>query len=143
MMKRRVCLLLILVMLFSLASIALAASRDQHRGPEGRDQAPLRWGADRSTFHGHNLEAIHDRSIERHYPGLHGYRWRGEGDSHQGFYHNGRYVNDGIAFFNDDDQLAGFGYMGDGGFVFMDEDGYRVDRDVLLILLLMKLLRAF
>ena len=143
-MKRLVCLAITLVMLFSITSFAFAAAvHDQHRKPGNNDQTPLRWGEDRRSFEGHHMEAIHDKNIERHYPGLHGYRWRGQGDSHSGFWHNGHYVNDGIAFFNDDDQMAGFGYMAEGTFVFVDENGYHVDRDALMILLLMKLLRSF
>ena len=87
------------------------------------------------------MARVHDRHLDGRYPGLHAYKWRGEGDRHRGFWHNGRYVNDGFMFFDRDDRMAGFGYLADGAFVFVDEDGHHENRDDLIFLMiLLKLL---
>lgn len=152
-MKRLVSLALIPVMLCGLVSFAFADNRhyrDDRRGHEQRQErqydrhdndGPPRWGEHRRPFDGRHMRAIHDRQLEHRYPGLRGYRWHGDGD--RGFWHNGRYVHDGIVFFDRDDRMAGFGYMANGVFIFVNEGGYHEDHgDLLFLLLLMKILES-
>jgi hypothetical protein len=169
-MKRLICLVLVLTMLFSLSAVVLAAppdrgpgdrheqrhernrheprheqrhDQDRHYRPGDRDPGPLRWREHRRDFEGHHMRPIRDRNLERRYPGLHGYKWQGHGDSRRGFWHNDRYVNDGIVFFDNDDRMAGFGYMANNSFIFVDENGHHEDRDDLIfMMLLMKILES-
>jgi hypothetical protein len=142
-----------MAMLFSLTQLSFAADHNQYekrghdkqqhdqrdhdkQGDRNDHQMPFRWGDHRNNFEGHHMEAIHDNKLERRYPGLRGYRWRGGGD-YRGFWHNDRYVDDGIMFFDRNDRLSGFGYMADGVFVFLNEEGYHQDRDAFMFFLLL------
>lgn len=157
-MRRLLAMILVLVMLLSLSAAALAAppGHDRHHpGPGDRrdgghdrnfqrdhDSGPLKWREPRQSFDGHNMRRIHDRNLEHRYPGLRGYKWQGHGDGHRGFWHNDHYVNDGIIFFDRDDRMAGFGYMANDTFIFVDEHGYREDHDLMFFMLLFKMLQS-
>jgi hypothetical protein len=54
----------------------------------------------------YHMEEVYDREWEQRFPDLHVYRWR---DDH-GFWHHGHMVRDALFFFNESDELVGFGY---------------------------------
>jgi len=66
----------------------------------------------------HYLKRIYDWEWEHRFPGTHAYRWCGEG----GFWYHGRYINDAVLFFDDDNRLISIGYMFDDVFIHIRED---------------------
>lgn len=151
-MKRLVSLLLIVCVLITATPVTFAAGwgHDRYQGHGDRhdggdrhvqrdnrhdDRMPFRWGDHRSEFRNHRMEAMHDGRWEHRYPGLRGYHWRGYGDDHRGFWHNGRYVNDAVVFFDRHERFSGYGYMRDGVFVHVREDGCSEDRDAFFLFL--------
>jgi hypothetical protein len=152
-MKRVLALLLAAALVLGMAATALAADRHGHHGRHGRHDRHghhdrmghydrgrydhdrgghekfFGWHDHHRTFGRHHMERIRDRAIERRHPGLHAYRWHGYGDRHEGFWHNGRWIVDAILFFNDDDEVVGFGYMDGGVFIYVREGGGYEEQD--------------
>jgi hypothetical protein len=65
----------------------------------------------------HRLARIHDQEWAHRFPGLHAYRWSG-----QGFWHNGHYVKDAVFLYDDNDELVSVGYMANGAFIHFRDD---------------------
>ncbi len=157
-MKRILALVLALALVLGVAATALAADRGGHydrRGDrhDGRDRVshgdrgsydrdrdghdrsmPFKWRDNHRMFGKHHMERIHDREFAHRYPGLHAFRWHGYGERREGFWHNGREIRDAILFFDDRDEVVGFGYMDGGVFIYVREDGYSEERDPFFLL---------
>lgn len=102
----------------------------QHNDRQFQDRLPFGWHENYYQMREHHrFEAIHDRDWDGRFPGLHAYRWYGN-NQYSGFWCNGIYVRDAVFFFDNDNQLAGFGYFRDGVFIMVREDNqYYENRD--------------
>lgn len=89
---------------------------------------PFRWHDHRYAFHRPNyrLERIYDHRWEHRFPGLHPYRWYGHD---HGFWHDGRYIQDAILFFDRDEEVVAFGYFRDGTFLMVRQDEAEYESD--------------
>jgi hypothetical protein len=96
---------------------------DDRHGPHGHSETPFGWRQHREDLvrNNHHFEAINDREWDRRFPGLHSYRWYH--DYNQGFWYEGYWVSDPVFFFDNDDELASFGFWHNGVFIMFREDG--------------------
>lgn len=106
--------------------------RDSHwkhhsSGRHYEQSMPFRWHDHRNAFHrqNHRIVRIYDQGWQHRFPDLHAYRWHG----HNGFWHDGHYVDDAILFFDGDDELAAFGYFRGERFLMVryDDEEYESD----------------
>ncbi|MBP1764342.1 MAG: hypothetical protein H6Q65_1400 [Firmicutes bacterium] len=76
---------------------------------------PFGWHDSHERYYGERID--HDEWAGR-FPGLHPYQWRGEG-----FWYHNKHVTDAVLFYNDSDELVSVGFMRDGVFIFIRDDG--------------------
>jgi len=80
---------------------------------------PFQWQEHVSTHQQHHyMNRIDDHEWNNRFPGLRSYRWSGQ----EGFWHNGRYVQDAVLFYDQSDCLTSFGYMNNGVFILVNQD---------------------
>jgi len=72
----------------------------------------------------HSQEWIRDQEWNQHFPGLRSYRWQGNG-----FYYQGEYIDNGVFFYNPQNQLVGVGFVQNNTFVIIKENGEVSDND--------------
>jgi hypothetical protein len=160
-MKRKVILLMLaLIIAFSATASAKPHDRDRdrddrpsyhsvqkkkvhkwdhpsYRGEKWRKvqyhRLPFAWHEHRTKVFrpGHRVERIYDHGWSARFPGLVAYKWH---DSREGFWYQGRRINDAVMFYNDSDELVSVGFMHNGAFVFIrDDDSGFENRDSFFI----------
>ncbi len=76
---------------------------------------PFGWHDSHEHYYGDRID--HDEWAGR-FPGLRPYQWRGEG-----FWYHNKHVTDAVLFYNDSDELVSVGFMHDGLFILIRDDG--------------------
>lgn len=77
---------------------------------------PFGWHDPHDRYYG---DRVDDNEWAGRFPGLRPYQWRGEG-----FWYHNKHVTDAMLFYNDSDELVSVGFMHDGVFIFIRDDGH-------------------
>ncbi len=99
-----------------------SAYRDGHWRSAGHwaEGMPFRWHDRRDRFYHYRMERMYHHGWGERFPGLHPYRWHGEGRE---FWYRGHRVTDGVMFYDDSDELVSVGFWHDGAFIMIRDDG--------------------
>lgn len=94
-----------------------AYNNENWRHSENRFEGsfPFGWHDPHDRYYG---EWIDDDDWSGRFPGLRSYKWRGEG-----FWYHNKHVTDAVLFYNDSDELVSVGFMHNGVFMFIRDDG--------------------
>jgi len=94
-----------------------AYNNENWRHSENRFEGsfPFGWHDPHDRYYG---ERVDDDEWSGRFPGLRSYKWHGEG-----FLYRGNHVTDTVLFYNDSDELVSVGFMHDGMFIFIRDDG--------------------
>ncbi len=145
-MKKSIFLLMI-VFLLSMSSIASAAHNGHNRPNKhkvwshpayqgarwdrmdrARPSLPFKWHERRNErFH----DRIRDREWEQRFPGLRSYRWHSQ-PGHD-FWYRGHRITNAVLFYDSRDELVSVGFMYNGTFIFIRDDGGYRNRDSFFI----------
>lgn len=88
----------------------------RHSEKQFEGSFPFGWHDPHDRYYGDRVDD--DQWVGR-FPGLRPYQWRGEG-----FWYHNKHVTDAMLFYNDSDQLVSVGFMHDGIFIFIRDDGH-------------------
>lgn len=90
---------------------------------EAGSPLPFRW-YERHRERFDDNERIYDREWDRRFPGLRSYAWHAK-PGHE-FWYRGHKVANAVLFYDSDDELVSVGFMNNGAFIFIrDDGGYR------------------